>query len=67
MIKMTRGHYILIAELFAGWIADTREDDTLFDSADRTLIEKLARHTADRLASTNGRFDRDRFLSACGI
>lgn len=29
--------------------------------------EHVARELADRLASTNPRFDRQRFLEACGV
>ena len=29
--------------------------------------DKTARSTADMLATTNPRFDRDRFLKACGV
>jgi len=28
---------------------------------------EIARHFADRLAETNPRFDRERFLEACGL
>ncbi len=30
-------------------------------------IDMVARQIASALTSTNGRFDRDRFLTACGV
>lgn len=53
---MTRKDYVMIAEVIAtNWhySADTKAD--------------LARSFADALETDNPRFDRDRFLKACGV
>jgi hypothetical protein len=50
---MTRQHFCLIAEAIAGLPMEWRP--------------MIAKRFADKLAATNGRFDRDRFLSACGV
>jgi hypothetical protein len=56
---MTRKDYQLIAEVFAnlGQIIDIKE----------TVAVDLARNLADALETDNPRFDRDRFLKACGV
>jgi hypothetical protein len=56
---MTRKDYQLIAEVFAnlGQIIDIKE----------TVAVDLARNLADALETDNPRFDRARFLEACGV
>jgi hypothetical protein len=51
---MTRKDYIMIAEVFAR-------------SAGDDLAKFLASNLADKLAEDNPRFDRARFLDACGV
>jgi len=51
---MTRKDYIMIAEVFA-------------HSAGDDLAKFLASNLADKLAEDNPRFDRARFLEACGV
>jgi hypothetical protein len=53
--KMTRGHFVLIAEMLRG--AD-------LEPATRA---RIAGHFADHLTRTNPLFDRARFLAACGV
>ena len=48
---MTRKDYVLIAEVFSRF----------------TEGEEIARALAGALASDNDRFDRTRFLKACGV
>ena len=57
--RMTRKDYQLIAEVFAnlGQIIDIKE----------TVAVDLARNLADALETDNPRFDRARFLVACGV
>ena len=52
---MTRKHYIAIAALIRSWM-DNGTDMTGF-----------ARDLADELKHDNARFDRGRFLDACGV
>ena len=53
---MTRKDYVLIADVIAtSWHGSAQ------------LKEYLAVKFADKLAEENPRFDRDRFLVACGV
>ncbi len=68
--KLTRQHF----QFFADCIKDSIDrsfapggQQSLFSAADRAVIVKLAEYTADRMTATNSRFDRQRFLSACGV
>jgi len=56
---MTRKDYQLIAEVFAnfGQIIELEE----------TIAADIARNLANALQADNPRFDRDRFLTACGV
>ena len=49
-------------ELIAGVIKGQRKPHN-----DTETIEELAREMADALAGTNDRFDRAKFLKACGV
>ncbi len=65
--KLTRQHF----QFFADCIKDAgdfyRRTGTLYSAADIEVLERFARQTADTMASTNPRFDRKRFLAACGV
>ena len=54
---MTRKDYVVIAEVI-------KNLDEVIDSY---ALEVLADNMADALESENSRFDRSRFLSACGV
>lgn len=56
---MTRKDYVMIAEVFAqfGNICNLEE----------TIGADIARNLADALQADNPRFDRHRFLVACGV
>jgi hypothetical protein len=56
---MTKRNYIALAALVASWRTEGIFDDAAVDRAAHTL--------ADFCAEDNARFDRDRFLSACGV
>ena len=56
--KMTRKDYNLIAEVLR---------DSLDLIVDDLALEALASNFADELALDNPRFDRARFLAACGV
>lgn len=59
---MTRKDYIAIAKMIHATINS-------FDNGDRAEIgaEMAARNIADVMQQDNARFDRARFLKACGI
>jgi hypothetical protein len=60
MPKFTKRHYTVIAEVF-----NLKDHQTpLFDAAERL---RLARTLARVFALDNPRFDRERFLFACGV
>ena len=56
---MTRKDYQLIADVFANFGKMIELEETI--GAD------LARNLADALQADNPRFNRDRFLDACGV
>lgn len=56
---MTRKHFIAIAA-----IIDARRDEL---TTEGILLLPLARDMADMFAADNPRFDRERFLKACGF
>lgn len=47
-------------------IIDKRWSDSMSDDAEQVLLD-VAGNLADYFASQNERFDRERFMSACGI
>jgi hypothetical protein len=55
--KMTRKDYVMIADVIKN----------LDEVIDEYALEVLADNMADSLESDNPRFDRARFLSACGV
>ena len=66
---MTRKDFELIAAAFRKSLqSDFHGDPKGRDSLNGILgVEFTARLVADALMSTNPRFDRDRFLKACGV
>lgn len=56
---MTRKDYVLIAEVFANFGQMIELEETI--GAD------IARNLADAFGADNPRFDRARFLDACGV
>lgn len=56
---MQRRHFELIAEILNNYATG--------DAAQRETVRAIAEAFASRLARENARFDRDRFLRACGI
>ena len=52
-------HFATIAAI----LAELGADHGVFDNQRKGICE----HFADQLADTNPRFDRDRFLAACGV
>lgn len=73
---MTRKDYILIAETIRELLADIDRDGSgaiLSDhsshvlAGERISIHTLAMRLADQLRQDNPRFDRTRFMAACGL
>jgi hypothetical protein len=60
---MTRKDYILIAEVIEGAMQNWEG----FTPEAKEAIEGLARSLGHKLADYNPRFDRARFLTACGV
>jgi hypothetical protein len=60
-LRMTRQHFCLIAEVIAQH--QERAQHVFGD----VLLAELTSAFAERLAATNDRFDRGRFLAACGV
>jgi hypothetical protein len=59
---MTKKDYELIAGVMANLSADFNND-----GEDTVSLSLVAQELADVLSTTNPRFDRARFLSACGV
>lgn len=59
---MTRKDYVMLARVIASHRAAYDEGETQLIGAD-SLVERIA----DALAADNPRFDRARFLKACGV
>jgi hypothetical protein len=57
---VSRKHFRAIAAAIAETYRYAETD------AERDAIASTARHVASALARFNGRFDRDKFLTACG-
>jgi len=60
---MTRKDYVMIADS----IKASRENWEGFTPEAQDAIDGLARSLASKLAQDNDRFDRARFLVACGV
>lgn len=58
---MSRKHFRAIAD------AIKAERSTTTDPAALEALDRVAQALAFTLASTNDRFDRSRFLAACGV
>jgi len=65
---MTRKDYELIAAAIAGQHSEIPSDEPkVWESAYKCGVTDAARALADALAEDNPRFDRARFLAACGV
>ena len=64
---MTRKHFVLIAAAVAETVRETENGVGEFTSSEITLITDLVDNLAYKLATTNGAFDRARFVEACGV
>jgi hypothetical protein len=62
---MTRKDYTLIASVFVEQLRITNL--LVLPSTERDRVMKVAIAMAERLGSTNPNFDRDGFLTACGV
>ena len=67
---MTRKDYVMIAETLRGLLADIdRESPGMREvlRGERMGVASVARRLADQLRQDNPRFDRTRFMAACGL
>lgn len=68
---MTKKDYILIAEAIVGGCFTAYDqndpDFYLVDDMDYDIVEAICTSVADALANNNPKFDRERFLAACGV
>ena len=60
---MTRKHYIKFAGTFRHALDLSQQRDLLVNNAVRDIADTMA----DICAADNPRFDRERFLAACGM
>lgn len=58
-MSMTKKDYELIARTITGWYN--------VYSIEYYQLEGIASHFADRLEINNDKFDRNKFLTACGV
>lgn len=56
----TRKHYEAVARMIHSERDDAQEQET------RLVVDRIASRMADIFGNDNPRFDRDRFLRACG-
>jgi hypothetical protein len=69
-MTMTRKDYVMIAETIHGLLVDIdRESPGMREvlRGERMGVASVARRLADQLHSENTRFDRTRFIEACGL
>jgi hypothetical protein len=59
---MTRKDYVLIADTLANLMSDFNNG-----GEDSISLSLVAQELADALQADNDRFDRERFLTACGV
>jgi hypothetical protein len=67
---MTRKDYVMIAETIRELLADIdRESPGMREvlRGERMGVASVARRLADQLRQDNPRFDRTRFIEACGL
>lgn len=60
---MTRKDFVAIAEA----IKDARDALGFSDSIESRVLDSMAKSIANVCATTNPRFDRSKFLEACGV
>lgn len=64
---MTRKHFEALAKLIANAERKLMRGDLIHDAAVTQTLDIIATDLADFCAAQNPRFDRARFLSACGL
>lgn len=64
MSNLTKKDYELIANQFDMELFQLRHE---YDTGEVEAVERLAKRLATRLQMDNPKFDRDKFLTACGI
>lgn len=64
---MTKKDYAAIAAIFARIDCNPENDSDLYDAGHTTAMRCMALELCTVFKRDNPRFDRDRFLKACGI
>lgn len=64
---LTRKHYHSIAEIFKQNLEEIKPIDSMLAQYGWACIACVAEELADYFEKDNPRFDRDRFLEACGV
>ena len=64
---MTKRHFIAIAATFKRELELMTDTDSSHTAAEYAAVCAIARHLATTFADVNPRFDRARFLRACGV
>ena len=64
---MTRKDYVAIAACIKGTRGFVGAFELPIDRAARNAVDLCAKELADHMAADNPRFDRARFLKACGV
>lgn len=66
-MKASKMHFEMVARVIREASQRITKNDTLIASHQTEMVRTIARDFADEFRASNPRFDRERFLSACGI
>lgn len=64
---MTKKDYQAIAAIFVKYDSDPESDTDAFDAGHTTAVRDIAWQLCEVFKRDNPRFNRERFLAACGI
>lgn len=64
---MTRKDYVKIAAVFKDYYLTISAGTGDYNDLSKIVFKELAENMATMLKTDNPRFDRDRFLAACGV
>jgi hypothetical protein len=63
----TKGTFEMVARVIREASQRITKNDTLIAYHQTEMVSTLARDFADQFTASNGRFNRARFLKACGV
>jgi hypothetical protein len=67
IMSMTRKHYVEVAETIKRSVEWSADETPVRKAARLQAAQEIANGMANMFAYDNGRFDRDRFMNACGL